>query len=318
MYKKINKNKLRILLTGANGLVGKNLKKNLLKKKFKVFTPSKKDLNLLNYNQINKYLKNNKINFIIHAASKVGGILDNSIHRIEYLTNNTLINNNIITCSFKNNIKFFLNIGSSCMYPANISGYLKENMINDGKLEPTNEGHAFSKLYSSKLCTFITEDKKDFFYKTLIPCNLYGDNDNFNLESSHFIPAIIKKISISKLQNRTNVTVWGNGKPKREIMHVQDLSDGIIFCIKKFEKMPNVLNIGPGNDLKIIDYYKIVSKILNHKSNFVFDLSKPNGMKRKVLNVKKINSLGWYCKISAHQGLKKTTLKYFNTLKNNL
>ncbi len=318
MYKKINKKNLRILLTGANGLVGKNLKKNLLKKNFKVFTPSKKDLNLLYYNKIDKFLKNNKINFIIHAASKVGGILDNSVYRIEYLTNNTLINNNIITCAYKNKIKYFLNIGSSCMYPFNISGYLDENMINDGKLEPTNEGHAFSKLYSSKLCTFITEDNKNFFYKTLIPCNLYGDNDNFNLESSHFIPAIIKKISLAKLQNKKEVIVWGDGKPRREIMHVQDLSDGIIFCIKKFEKIPNVLNIGPGSDLKIIDYYKIVSKILNHKTKFVFDLSKPNGMKRKVLNVKKINSLGWYNKISANKGLKITTLKYFNNIKNNL
>ena len=143
MYKKINKKNLRILLTGANGLVGKNLKKNLLKKNFKNFTTSKKDLNLLYYNKIDKFLKNNKINFIIHAASKVGGILDNSVYRIEYLTNNTLINNNIITCAYKNKIKYFLNIGSSCMYPANVSGYLDENMINDGKLEPTNEGYAF-------------------------------------------------------------------------------------------------------------------------------------------------------------------------------
>ena len=315
MSKELNKRKLRILVTGGNGLVGSTLVRDLLAKKYKIYAPSKKQLNLLKKNKINIYLKSKKINFVIHTAAKVGGIMDNKLNRIDYLTNNTVINNNIITASFENKIRYFLNISSSCMYPRNISGLLNENMINDGNLEPTNEGHAFSKLFSVKLCSFISEDNQGYFYKSLIPCNIYGDKDNFNLNSSHFIPAIINKISTAKLKQKNKVNVWGDGTPKREIMHVKDLSDGIIFCLKKFNVLPNLLNIGSGKDYEIIKYYKIVSKILNHKSEFIFDKSKPNGMKRKLLNVKKINKLGWKAKITPQEGLKKTTLTFYNNLK---
>ncbi len=318
MSKKLSKKKLKILVTGGNGLVGSTLVRNLLQNKYRIYAPPKKELNLLFKNKIDNYLKSKKINFVIHAAAKVGGIMDNKIHRIDYLTNNTVINNNIIISSFKNKIRYFLNISSSCMYPRNISGLLDEKMINDGNLEPTNEGHAFSKLFSVKLCKFISEDNEGYHYKSLIPCNIYGDNDNFNLNSSHFIPAIINKISTAKLKKQKKIDVWGDGSPKREIMHVNDLSDGIIFCIKNFHILPNFLNIGSGKDYEIIKYYKIIAKILKHKSEFVFDKSKPNGMKKKLLNVKKINKLGWKSKITPQKGLKNTTLNFYNLLKKNV
>lgn len=310
MLKKINKKKLRILITGSSGLVGSEVSKLLFKNKFKIFIPKKKELNLLNFTKIEKYLKNNKINFIIHAAARVGGIGDNITNRINYLSNNTLINHNVIMASYKSNIKYFLNLGSSCMYPSNQNGFLKENMIDFGMFEKTNEGHAISKYFSLKLCNFIKNDNKNYLYKTLIPCNLYGNNDNFNLDSSHFIPAIINKVANAKKNKLKNVTVWGDGKSKREILHVTDLAEGILFCLKNFEKMPDILNIGSGHDISIKKYYNIISKIAKYKVNLIYDKNKPNGMRRKVLSVKKIHNFGWHHRINIQDGLTETFKNY--------
>jgi len=310
MLKKINLNRLRILITGARGLVGSEISKILKNNNIKILTPDKKELNLLNYKKLDNYLKKNKINFVIHAAAKVGGINDNIKNRIDYISNNTLINYNTIMCSYRNKIKFLINIGSSCMYPSNFSGYLKENMIDNGMFEKTNEGHAISKLFSLKLCSYITFDNKKFLYKNLIPCNIYGDNDNFNLQSSHFIPAIIKKISLAKKYTKNKVIIWGDGTSKREILHVNDLAEGVFFCVKNFYKMPLVLNIGSSKDCTIKRYYETVAKIAGYSGKFTYDKNKPNGMKRKILSTKKIRDFGWYPKISIIEGLTNTYLNF--------
>ena len=311
MFKKIDKKNLRILITGSSGLVGSEITKLFLKKRIKIFIPKKNELNLLNFTKVQKYLKKNKINFIIHAAARVGGIGDNITNRIDYLSNNTLINYNIIMASYKSKIKYFLNLGSSCMYPSNQSGFLKENMIDYGMFEKTNEGHAISKYFSLKLCNYIKNDNENYYYKTLIPCNIYGDNDNFNLESSHFIPAIINKVANAKKNKLKKITVWGDGKSKREILHVTDLAEGIYFCFKNFEKMPDILNIGTGNDLTITKYYKIVSRIAKYKGALIYDKNKPNGMRRKVLSVKKIHNFGWHHRINIEKGLSNTFKNFF-------
>ena len=306
MFKKISKKNLKVLITGSSGLVGSEISKVFDKNQIKIFTPKKKDLNLVNFNKVKQYLKKNEINFIIHAAARVGGIEDNIKHRIDYLSNNTLINYNIIMAAYNLNIKNFLNLGSSCMYSSNQNGFLKEGMIDWGMFEKTNEGHAISKYFSLKLCNFINNDNVGYHYKTLIPCNLYGDKDNFNLDTSHFVPAIISKIANAKKKKLSNVTIWGDGKAKREILHVTDLAEGIFYCFNKFIDMPEILNIGTGYDLSINNYYKLVAKIAKFQGVFINDLSKPNGMRRKVLSVKKIHKFGWHHRITIEDGLKKT------------
>ena len=305
-----------IFITGAHGMLGKNLTHKFNNKSFsnfKIFSPTKKEVNLLNLNKIKQFITRNKIDTVIHCASLVGGILDNKNKLKEYLINNTEINKNILIASSSLGVKNFINIGSSCMYPKNVRSFLKESMIFDGKLEPTNEGHALSKIFSAKLCSYIDEGNKEFNYKTLVPCNLYGDYDNFDLESSHFVPAIIRKIYEAKKYNQDVIEIWGDGKSKRECMHVKDLVDAIVFCMHRIENIPTIINIGTGKDHSIFEIYKMAAKIMKIECDWTFNKKMPTGMRRKVLNVKLINGLGWHSKIDIEKGLRSTFDFYSKT-----
>ena len=306
MDSKLNNSKIRILLTGSTGMVGINL---IEKINYKIFTPNRQQLNLFNFTKIKNYIKKNKINFVIHCAAKVGGIQDNMNNQLEYLVENLNINKNIIIASYECGVKNFLNIGSSCIYPKDIKHKISEKLIFTGEFEPTNEGYAISKYLSIKICQFINK-KKDYKYKTLIPTNLYGPNDKYDLEKSHLLAAIIKKISDAKKAKNKKVEIWGDGKTRREFMYVSDLSDAIIFCIKKFDKLPNILNIGTGVDYTVEDYYKKVSKIIYPNVKFYFNVKRPSGMKRKLLDVSQSKKLGWRAKISLTNGIKKTYKDY--------
>ena len=283
-------------------MLGQDLVKKI---KYNIFTPNKKKLNLLHFKKIKNYIKKNKINFVIHCAAKVGGIQDNMNNQLEYLTENLNINKNIIMASYECGIKNFLNIGSSCIYPKNIKNKITENLIFKGDFEPTNEGYAISKFLSIKICEFISS-KEGYNYKTLVPTNLYGPNDNYDLETSHLLAAIIRKLIDAKKIKNKNVEIWGNGKSKREFMYVSDLSDAIIFSVKNFNKIPAILNIGTGVDYTVENYYKKVSKIIYPDVKFFFNKQKPNGMKRKLLDVSKSKKLGWKAKVSLEDGIKKT------------
>ena len=197
IIQKLN-NEKRILITGSSGMLGKSLVKTL---NYKIFTPNRKKLNLLNFNKTKQYIKKNKINFVIHCAAKVGGIQDNVNNQLEYLVENLNINKNVIMASYQSEIKNFLNIGSSCIYPKNIKKKISENLISKGNFEPTNEGYAVSKFISIKICKFISK-KEGYNYKTLVPTNLYGPNDNYDPEKSHLLAAIIKKLSDAKKKKK--------------------------------------------------------------------------------------------------------------------
>lgn len=296
----------RILITGSRGMLGKDLVRKL---NSKIFTPNKKKLNLFNFTDTKKYIKKNKINFVIHCAAKVGGIQDNVNHQLEYLVENLNLNKNIIMASYENGVKNFLNIGSSCIYPKNIKKKITENLMFKGDFEPTNEGYAISKYLSIKLCKFISQ-KEGYNYKTLIPTNLYGPNDKYDKEKSHLLAAIIKKISNAKKTKNKYVEIWGDGKARREFMYVSDLSDAILFSIKNFDRLPNILNIGTGIDYTVEAYYKKVAKIIYPKVKFYFNRKKPSGMRRKLLDVSKSKKLGWSAKISLTNGIKKTLKDY--------
>tara|TARA_S200000501_G_scaffold346198_1_gene359444 strand:- start:222 stop:1136 length:915 start_codon:yes stop_codon:yes gene_type:complete len=296
----------RILITGSRGMLGKDLVRKL---NSKIFTPNKKKLNLFNFTDTKKYIKKNKINFVIHCAAKVGGIQDNVNHQLEYLVENLNLNKNIIMASYENGVKNFLNIGSSCIYPKNIKKKITENLMFKGDFEPTNEGYAISKYLSIKLCKFISQ-KEGYNYKTLIPTNLYGPNDKYDKEKSHLLAAIIKKISNAKKTKNKYVEIWGDGKARREFMYVSDLSDAILFSIKNFNRLPNILNIGTGIDYTVEAYYKKVAKIIYPKVKFYFNRKKPSGMRRKLLDVSKSKKLGWSAKVSLTNGIKKTLKDY--------
>jgi GDP-L-fucose synthase len=301
-------NNQRILITGSSGMVGKNFLEEY--NNLKIIHPSKNELNLFDKTKISNFLKKNKINVVLHLAAKVGGIQDNINFPIEYLTENIKINHNIIMSSFENNIKFLLNIGSSCAYPKN-KKILKENMIFSGSLEPSNESYAISKIFSLKLCSLISK-KKNYFYKSLVPCNLYGPYDKFENDKSHLVAAIIDKVHKAKVRGAKTVDIWGDGKAKREFMFVKDFTRAIFFCLSNIKKMPVILNCGTGEDKTILEYYKVVSKTIYPELLFKHILNKPVGMEKKLMDVKKINKFGWKANTSFDSGVTQTYNYYLN------
>ena len=290
-------------------MVGMNLV-NYLKNfsDFSLLYPDSKKLDLLDSQLVDKYISNNNIDCIVHCAGHVGGIQANIDNPYNFLEKNLLIGINILKASIKNKIPKFINLGSSCMYPKDRDGELKEEDILTGPLEPTNEGYAISKIAISKLCEYAKKQFK-LDYKTIVPCNLYGKWDKFDPIKSHLIPAVIRKINIAKIENK-DVVIWGDGSARREFMYSEDLADFILFSINNYELLDTYTNVGLGYDYSILDYYKIISDVVGYKGEFKFDLSKPSGMKRKLCSVNKQKKLGWSPKHTLKQGINKTN-KFF-------
>jgi nucleoside-diphosphate-sugar epimerase len=294
----------KILITGGNGFVGRNIR-SALDKYYNIFSPTKKNLNLLDQKKINLYLRKIKPDLIIHSAGLVGGILKNVNNQKEFLIQNYEMGKNLVISASKNKIKNFLNISSSCIYPKNLARQITEDDLLNGPLEPTNEGYALAKLSILKLCLYLNKVNK-FNYKSIIPCNLYGPEDNFKLNSAHLLAAIINKTHKAKIKKKKVIKIWGNGKPKREFMFINDFVDALILIIKNFANLPPLINVGTGKDYTVRKYYKIVAKEIEFKGKFEYDLSKPNGMKRKLMDISKLNKLGFVPKHSIQDGIKKT------------
>ena len=300
---------MKILLTGSSGMVGRNLLDHQESKKYKIITPSSRELDLLDYEKLLYFLNKNKPDLIIHLAAKVGGIQANINDPFLFLNLNLKIGLNMVNASFENNIKKFINVSSSCVYPSIYQEPIKENYLLQGPLEKTNEGYALAKIAVMKLCEYISNMNQGFFYKTLIPCNLYGKNDNFDLVNAHLIPAIIRKTSEAIKQNK-DIEIWGNGSARREFMYAGDFADSIFYFLEKIEKMPNAINIGLGDDYSVYEYYKIIAEKLKFKGKFLYDLTKPDGMKRKLLCTSNLKKYSWKPKHSLSEGLDKT-IEYF-------
>ena len=306
---------MKVFITGGSGMVGRNLKEYLeFNSDFEILAPTSKQLNLTEFSEIKNYLKSNKPNIIVHCAGIVGGIQSNISKPFTYLNLNTQIGLNLINASIETGVKRFINLGSSCMYPKGIIGKLDENQILNGKLEPTNEGYALAKIVSSKLCEF-AQKEYGFNFKTIIPCNLYGKYDKFDPLVSHLIPAIFLKIYNSK-KNNTSVEIWGDGNARREFMYVEDLADFIFFAIKNYNQLDAYTNVGLGYDYSVLDYYKKISSIVGYTGVFEFNKNKPEGMKRKLLSVKKQEVLGWKPKHTLNDGLRKTNDFFYNNIWN--
>jgi len=312
----INKKKIKIFITGHKGMVGSSLLQFFKKKNFgKLLYTTRSALNLENSLKVDNFIKKYKPDVIVNCAGKVGGILANSKYPTEFLNENILIQTNLIKSAYKNNISHFINLGSSCIYPKNSKQPIKENYLLSGSLEKTNEAYAIAKIVGLKLCEYYNK-QFNTSYLTLMPCNLYGPNDNYDLKNSHFVPALIRKIVNAKKLNNKFVEIWGTGKPKREIMHVDDLSSAIYFIINRkiandkgllsYLKKNSMINIGSGSEYSIKQFASKIIQIVNGKLKLKFNKKFPDGTLRKILNTKFINKMGWKSNISLNKGLKNT------------
>ena len=309
----INK-KSRIFVTGHKGLVGSSVIRRLCFFGYKnIITIDKKNLDLRNQAKVESFFKKKKIDAVINAAGKVGGILANNKYKADFIYDNLTIQNNIIHSSYKNNIKSLIFLGSSCIYPRNSKQPIKEKYLLSNTLEKTNEPYAIAKIAGIKMCESYNFQYKTN-YKCLMPCNIYGPNDNYDLQNSHFFPALISKIYKSQKKNKKSITIWGTGQPKREILFVDDLADAIIFFIKKKTK-ETIINIGSGKEMKIIDYSKFIIKELKSNIKIQTDISKPDGTPRKIVDSCIAKKYGWKPKVNLKDGFKITYLNFLEKFK---
>ena len=298
--------KLRILLTGSGGMVGRNLLEHSSIGEFDVLAPRRSELDLRDFSALQAYLQANKPDMVIHAAGKVGGIQANMREPVDFLMANLDMGRNIVWASQQAGIKRLINLGSSCMYPRNHSEPLKEEMVLKGELEPTNEGYALAKVVTARLCEYIMREDASYQYKTLIPCNIYGRYDKFDPVHSHLLPAIIHKVHQAKQCGQEVVEIWGDGTARREFMYAGDLSDGIMRAISNFDTLPNYMNIGLGHDHTINDYYQAAAEVMGYAGGFEHDLGKPVGMARKLINVELQTNWGWSARHGLRDGIEKT------------
>lgn len=299
-----------VLLTGGSGMVGQNILEHPLAKERNIVSPGRSELDLTDYNATVDYVQSLQPECIIHAAGKVGGIQANIAHPVDFLVKNMDMGRNIVLAARQAGVKKLLNLGSSCMYPRNAPNPLTETMILQGELEPTNEGYALAKVMTAKLCGYINTEAPDYSYKTLIPCNLYGRYDKFEPEHSHLIPAIIHKIHQAIEAGSATVEIWGDGSARREFMYAGDLADAVMRALDNFDSLPILMNIGLGHDYTINEYYATVAEVMGYKGKFFHDLSKPAGMKQKLVSVEKQNAWGWLPKRSLAEGISATYTYY--------
>lgn len=297
--------KSNIFVTGHKGLVGSAVLRRLNFFGYKnVLTVDKRNLDLRDQKKVLTYFKKNKIDAVINGAALVGGIYANNKFKADFIYDNLSIQNNIIYSCFETGIKSLIFLGSSCIYPKNCKQPIKEEYLLTGQLEKTNESYAVAKIAGIKMCESFNFQYKTNF-KCLMPCNLFGINDNYNPISSHFFAAIIYKVLEAKKNNKKSIIIWGSGKPKRELMYVDDLADACIFFLKK-ETKHTLINVGSGIEKNIIGYAKFISKKLNYTGSLVLDKNKPDGTPRKLLDTSLARKYGWKSKITLENGLKIT------------
>ena len=299
----------KIYIAGHHGMVGSAILRKLESEGFSNFVlKNSSELDLRDQSQVSKFFRENTPEYVFVAAAKVGGILANNNYKAEFLYDNLMIQNNLVHNSYLNKVKKLLFLGSSCIYPKECSQPMKEEYLLTGKLEPTNEPYAIAKIAGIKMCDSY-RDQYGCNFISAMPSNLYGPNDNYDLQNSHVIPALIRKFNEAKETDSGKVMVWGTGKPRREFLHVEDLADALYFLMLNYHE-PGFINVGSGEDLTIIELAEIIKKEVGYAGNLMFDKSKPDGTMRKLLDVSRINKLGWQPKISLEEGIKSVYSEY--------
>lgn len=294
----MNKNS-RILVAGAKGMVGSAIVRNLRSKGYCVIEATRDRVDFTDQEETKEFFERNKPEYVFVSAAKVGGILGNKNHKAEMIYQNLMIQNNIIHSSFVNDVQKLLFLGSSCIYPKFAEIPIKESALLSDYLEPTNDAYAIAKIAGIKMCQSYRE-QYGFDAISLMPCNLYGINDNFDLQNSHVLPAMIRKF-----HEGGEVILWGDGSPKREFLYADDLAEACYVCMKKYSDYEQI-NVGAGEDISLKDLAKMIADIVGFSGEIKWNTEVPNGTLRKLLNVDKIKSLGWKPKISLYEGVSKT------------
>ena len=305
--------KSKIFIAGHNGMVGSSIVRHFKNKGYKnLFLKSRKSLDLVDQKKTYSYIKKIKPDFVIIAAAKVGGIFINNEQKAEFIYENIMIQTNLIHSSFLAGVKKLIFLGSSCIYPKYSKQPIKEEYLMTGKLEETNDAYAIAKIAGLKMCDAYNKQYKTN-YLCLMPTNLYGPNDNYNLKTSHFFPAIISKIHFVLKRKVKNIKIWGDGTPKRELMYVDDLADACEFFLKKKTKH-SLINIGSGEEKSILKYCKFVIKKLNVNVRISFDKKKPNGTPQKKMDLTLAKSYGWKSKYNLSKGFDLTYKDYLKRI----
>lgn len=295
----------KIFIAGANGMVGSAIVRLLKQKGYQnLLTPNSKNVDLRNQKQVADFFEENKPEYVFLAAAKVGGIHANNNYPADFIYDNMMIQNNVIHQSYINDVKKLLFLGSSCIYPKYAEQPISEKSLLTGTLEPTNEAYAIAKISGLKMCEFYKKQYGCHFISAM-PTNLYGTNDNFNLQNSHVLPALLRKFIESKNNHQKEVIVWGTGQPMREFLYVDDLAEALLFLMHNYNDYETV-NVGTGQDITIKELAESIKKMVGYEGQLVFDTTKPDGTPRKLLNVSKINEMGWQAKTSLNEGLSKT------------
>jgi GDP-L-fucose synthase len=290
----------KILVAGANGMVGSAIVRNLESKGYtNIIKGTRSDVDFTNQDETERYFCSEEPEYVFLAAAKVGGILGNKNHKAEMIYDNLMIQSNIIDSSYMFGVKKLLFLGSSCIYPKFSEVPIVESSLLSGPLEPTNDAYAIAKIAGIKMCQSYRE-QYGFNAISVMPCNLYGINDSFDLETCHVLPALIRK-----LHEGGEVTLWGDGSPRREFLHADDLAEACYVCMDKYDESSHI-NVGVGEDITIKELAEMIAKVVGFTGEIMWNSDVPNGTLRKVLNVDKIKELGWEPKITLEEGLKKT------------
>lgn len=295
----------KVYVAGHQGLVGSAILRKLTSEGYSnIVTRSFQELDLRDQTAVNEFFKKEQPEYVFLAAAKVGGILANNTYPVDFLRDNLLIQTNVIDAAYRYGSRKLLFLGSSCIYPKFAPQPIKEEYLLTGELEPTNEPYAIAKIAGIKLCQAYNRQYQTNFI-SVMPTNLYGPGDNFDLETSHVIPALIRKFHEAKIKGKDQVVVWGSGKPFREFLHVDDLADACLFLMSNYNSS-EIINIGTGKDLSIAELAYLIKDIVGYDGNIIFDTSKPDGTPRKLLDVSKLFNMGWKPRITLEEGIRST------------
>lgn len=294
----------KIYIAGHGGMVGSAIRRKLLAEGYSnLVVRASKSVDLRNQAQTQQFFTNEKPAYVFMAAAKVGGILANNTYRADFLYDNLMMTTNVIHAAHQNGVKKLLYLGSSCIYPKFADQPILEASLLTGSLEPTNQPYAIAKITGVELCQSFRHQYGSNFI-AVMPTNLYGPNDNYDLQNSHVLPALIRRFHVAKKEKLPQVTIWGTGSPKREFMHVDDLADACFFLMQHYND-PDIINIGVGKDISILELAQLIQSVVGFEGTIKHDLTKPDGTPRKLLDVSKLNSLGWKAKVQLREGIQK-------------
>ena len=308
---------IKIYIAGHRGLVGGAIKRELERKGYNnLVFKTHSELDLTDSKAVQEFFGQEKPEWVIQAAAKVGGIVGNNTYPVEFMLENLKIQNNIIENSYKNNVKKLMFLGSSCIYPKNTPQPMKEEYLLSDYLEKTNEGYALAKICGIKLCSYYNREYGTN-YMSVMPCNLYGIGDNYHPQNAHVIPMLIRRFHEAKEQGLSDVTVWGTGTPRREFLFADDLAEAVVFLMenKDAKDIGEFINIGSGKDMTVSEIAQLIKEVVGYEGKLVYDKTKPDGTMLKMMDVSRINSLGWKAKTELKDGLKIAYKDFLNNVK---